>query len=178
MKIYVTRHGETVWNFENRLCGSTDIELTPKGIGQAQALAKTLGGRGIEAIIASPLKRARQTAQILAQAIGLPVQTDARLQEQNYGQLEGQSCNKPAYIQQKYQICRKMPGGESPMQMAQRIYNALDEIIAKYQGKTVLLVCHGSAARVLNTYFEDMTQQEFEAFYTDNCELREYELPL
>ncbi|MFV0413381.1 MAG: histidine phosphatase family protein, partial [Oscillospiraceae bacterium] len=68
MKIYVTRHGETVWNFENKLCGSTDIKLTSKGIGQAQALAKTLGGRGIEAIIASPLKRARQTAQILAQA--------------------------------------------------------------------------------------------------------------
>lgn len=63
MKLYVARHGETAWNAEYRVCGSTDLPLTEHGLEQARILARLAVGKGIHRIIASPMLRARQTAE-------------------------------------------------------------------------------------------------------------------
>ena len=90
MKIYSTRHGETQWNLENRIVGITDLPLTDRGIEQAAALAEKVKNiRDIDIIISSPMKRARQTAQFTADALGLSVITDERLREWDYGSFEG-----------------------------------------------------------------------------------------
>ena len=72
-KLYAVRHGETQWNAENRVCGRTDLPLTPAGLRQAAHTAELLAGLPIERIYSSPMLRARQTAQAAADRLGLRV---------------------------------------------------------------------------------------------------------
>lgn len=177
MKLYVSRHGETDWNVAWKICGRTDVELTEKGRAQAEAMAQQAKAAGIEVIIASPLKRAQDTARAAAAACGVPVLTDPRLIEQNYGAFEGQSGTDPAFLANKRNFAVRYPGGESMMDVAARVYPLLDEVREKYAGKKVLLVCHGGVCRVLRTYFMDMTNEEYLNYFADNAALMEYEYP-
>ena len=85
MRLFVTRHGQTTWNVQNKICGRTDVPLTELGKQQAAALAAKTAHVGIDLIIASPLQRALVTAKAVAAVCGAPVVTDARLIEQDYG---------------------------------------------------------------------------------------------
>ena len=87
--LLLVRHGETDWNAEGRLQGHTDRPLNDYGRRQAAALAEELAGREIDAIYASDLARARETAEIVAARIGLPVALDVGLREKNWGSLGG-----------------------------------------------------------------------------------------
>lgn len=89
MRLILVRHGETLWNAIHRFQGFSDIELSPKGITQARLLAISLRGESLTAIYTSPLKRARQTAEIIAQYHDCPLIVDEGLKEINQGQLEG-----------------------------------------------------------------------------------------
>ncbi len=177
MKLYVTRHGQTEWNALDCISGVTDISLTQKGIAQAEEMARKAKAYGdIRRIIASPLKRAQMTAQIAAQALGLPVQTDDRLREWNYGSYEGKSRLTPGFSETKAEFgCRMPDGGESVFQIVQRTYNLLDDIRRLYPDESILLVSHGGICRVIDTYFHDMTVEQFMHFFMGNCELRVYE---
>lgn len=84
------RHGETDWNAEGRSQGRTDIPLNQVGQAQARRAARTLASQAIGTIIASPLARARVTAETVAATLGLPVQFDPELEEVNFGEQEGQ----------------------------------------------------------------------------------------
>ena len=87
--LLLVRHGETDWNAEGRLQGHTDRPLNDYGRTQARRLAEQLHGDGIAAIYASDLVRARETAEILSERLGLPVLLDADLRERNWGSWEG-----------------------------------------------------------------------------------------
>jgi phosphoserine phosphatase len=87
--IYVARHGETNWNREGRYQGRRDSHLTLTGVAQADALAQTLATKRVARIIASPLARCVETAQPLASALGLRLETDADLMEIAHGTWEG-----------------------------------------------------------------------------------------
>lgn len=84
------RHGETDWNAQGLSQGNIDVPLNPNGLAQAQAAAERLRGRGIAAIVASPLSRARLTAEIVATVLGVPLQFDPALREVAFGVQEGQ----------------------------------------------------------------------------------------
>ena len=84
------RHGETDWNAEGRSQGHTDIPLNAVGLAQARRAAMAMVDRGIVTIIASPLSRALRTAEIVAEALSLPVATDPGLLEVGFGTEEGQ----------------------------------------------------------------------------------------
>lgn len=174
MNIFVARHGETDWNAENRICGRTDLPLNENGFRQAEALAANAVGRGIEVILCSPMLRARQTAAVVAEALGLPVEVEERLIEQDYGRFEGTSRLGQEFLYNKRQFAVKYPGGESHLKLAQRVYGALDDMRRTYPGKTVLLVCHGGVARVIRTYFLDLTNEEFFRYGMDNAALEMY----
>ena len=175
MKIYVTRHGETEWNVLNKVCGLTDVALTENGIEQAKVLAYKVSGLGIDVIISSPLKRAYETGRIVAERCGAPIVIDNRLIEQNYGIYEGVDRKDPAFLANKRNFAYRYPEGESMMQLAYRVYGFLDEIKKQYSGKNVLIVSHGGICRVINTYFTDMTNDEYFHHSLLNCELVEYE---
>jgi len=87
--LFLARHGQTVWHRENRFAGSSDIALNAAGEVQACALADWAAAQTIEAVIASPLIRARDTAWPVAARLGLPLATDARLRESDFGAAEG-----------------------------------------------------------------------------------------
>ena len=88
--LYFIRHGQTVWNVANKICGATDIELTELGRQQAAETGKLIKERGIEAdeIIYSPLIRAKDTALIISDICGIPAREEIRLKEQNFGKYE------------------------------------------------------------------------------------------
>ena len=176
MKLYIARHGETAWNVLNKVSGRTDIPLTEKGLQQARELAKNAVGKGIEVIIASPLLRARQTAQAVSDAIGVPVEIDERLMELDFGIFEGEPRSTPEYVYTRTQFPTRFPGGESNFLLAHRVYSCLEDVKRNYDPKTVLLVCHGGVCRMVRSYFMDLTNDEYSSYFADNAELVEYEL--
>ena len=175
MKIYTARHGEITWNAEGKVCGRTDLELTERGRDQARALAERVSGLSIDRIISSPLKRALETAQIVGERCGLPVETDSRLIEQDYGIYEGIDRRDEDFLNNKRCFAFRYPGGESMMQVAYRTYGLIEEVKRKYPEENVLLVCHGGVCRVIHTYFKDMTNEEFFHYSLGNGMLEEYE---
>lgn len=178
MHLYVARHGQTIWNAENKVSGLTDIALNDAGIKQAVLLAEYIKDKNIvlDFIIASPLKRALQTAEIIGQVNSVDVITDNRLIEQNYGIYEGVDRLNQDFQNNKRHFAFRYPGGESMLQVAYRVYGFLEELNEKYGDKKILLVSHGGTLRVINTYFEDVTNEEFYHWKTDNTQLREYRL--
>ena len=176
MRLYVARHGQTQWNQENKVCGRTDLPLTETGLEQAKLLAERTKDLKIDVILSSPMLRARQTAVPAASLHGLEILVDERLTEQDYGIYEGVSRFDEGFLAYKRHFAFRYPGGESMMDVAHRVYSLLEEIKERYAGKNVLLVCHGGVCRVIRTYFEDMTNDEYFHYSEDNANVREYEL--
>ena len=175
-KLYFVRHGETVWNVENKICGCTDSPLTPLGVEQARRTGELIRQRGlaIDEVLYSPLSRAADTAQIIAQVLQVPARREDRLREQNFGRYEGTPRDGAEFRQAKAQFVCRYGGGESMMQVAHRIYSLLDEVTAD-PTRTVLLAAHNGIARVVNSYFFEMTNEEYAAFAVKNCQVLEYE---
>ena len=100
---YFIRHGETVWNVENKICGATDIELTQRGHEQAIETGKRILEQGITAdvILTSPLVRAKETARHISEITGLPMEVEPRLIEQNFGRYESTPRMGPNSMKQK-----------------------------------------------------------------------------
>lgn len=178
MKIYSTRHGQTNSNLDNKICGVSDVYLTINGLEQAKQLAKEIRMFGdVDVIISSPLKRAVQTATIVAEEIGLSFVTDERLSEWDYGSFEDEPRNHPDFPMAKIQFGCKMGGyGESLLKLSHRIYSFLEELKDTYYNENILLISHGGVCRVIETYFNDMTVEEFLNFFMGNCEVRKYDL--
>ena len=93
--IYFTRHGQTVWNVENKICGMTDIELTKLGHRQAEELGVFIRNNDIhiDEILYSPLIRAAETARHISEVTGIQRREEVRLIEQNFGKYESTGCN-------------------------------------------------------------------------------------
>ena len=174
MKLYAARHGQTQWNLENRICGRTDLPLTEAGKAQAEILAEKAASLELDRIISSPMLRARETADAVSRKCHIPVETDDRLIEQNYGIYEGKDRQDPAFLANKRMFACRYPGGESMMDVAYRVYSLIDELRGKYPDQNILMVCHGGVCRVIRTYFEDMTNEEFASYSEENAACREY----
>ena len=179
-KIYVTRHGESQWNVECKVQGVTDTPLTARGIEQAHELAKKIKESGIkiDEIFYSPLSRAADTAKIVAEENSLPLSLEPRLLEQNFGDFEGHEWEKHpgVFHEAKKQFACDYNGGESMLRLGQRIYNLLDELKARSEkdNKTFLLVTHGGIARMIHSYFNSETNEEFSSTNIANCQVMEY----
>ena len=173
--IYFVRHGETVWNVENKICGMTDSPLTENGRAQARQTGALVRASGlhIDEILYSPLSRAADTAKAIAADTGIPAREEPRLREQCFGKYEGTPRDGAEFKISKTHFADRYDGGESMLQLAQRLYNLLDELKAD-ENKTYLLVAHNGIARVVQSYFYDMTNEEYAAFGIQNCELREF----
>ncbi len=173
--LYFARHGQTVWNVENKICGATDIALTELGHQQAIELGKKIVEEGIsfDEILYSPLIRAAETARHVAEVTGVPMREEPRLKEQNFGKYESTPRHGEEFEIAKTYFIDHYDGGESMFAMAQRIYNLLDDVMAGE--KTYLLVAHNGISRFVESYFRDMSNEEFAKFGIHNCEIRRYE---
>lgn len=173
MKILVVRHGETDWNNNNLVLGRNDVALNETGIGQAQKLRDNFPSE-IDRVFASPLKRAATTASIACEGKDLDIQYDDRLIEMDFGSFEGVDRGDPTYNNKKKEYFIKYPEGESYLRVAQRVYNFLDEVIEKYSDENIMLVTHNGICRVINSYFNGLSNEEFSKYGVNNCEVTEY----
>jgi len=145
--LYLVRHGETDWNRQRKIQGSTDIPLNATGREQAAATGALLASRSWDAVFASPLSRAFETASIIADSVGLPAPTPVPdLVERNYGEAEGLT---DAEIDDRYPGA--VPGQETREAVVERVLPALMTIADSHPDQSVIVVSHGGVIRgVLN----------------------------
>jgi probable phosphoglycerate mutase len=149
-RLVVIRHGETEWNRERRMQGTTDTRLSDLGRNQAQALGRRLASHGFTALYSSDLSRARDTAQAIAEHAGRNVVTDPRLQERRFGIFEGLLAAeiKARYPEEHARFASRdpdyeVPGGESASAFVARCLGCLSEIAGRHAGEEVVVVTHG-----------------------------------
>jgi broad specificity phosphatase PhoE len=154
--LYLVRHAMTAWNAEKRWQGQTDIPLCEEGRAQARALVDRLCGRGLVSIHTSDLSRARETAEIVAQALNLPLLSDRDLRERGFGPFEGKTaeeCVALGDIWKRYLADRRClpPGAEPESEVVARMTRAVERAAAALPDdhSTALVVSHGSAIRSL-----------------------------
>ncbi len=139
------RHGETDWNAQGLSQGNVDIPLNPTGLAQARAAAGLLRNRGIASIVASPLSRARVTAEIVAEALALPVAFDPDLREVSFGVQEGKAMSEWFA---EWVAGRLTPeGAESFATLRRRATAGVGRALG--QPPVVLVVAHGALFRAL-----------------------------
>ena len=150
MKLYVVRHGETIWNVEKRVQGISDIPLTEKGMKDAEELQELISTLNIDVVISSPLERARETAKILIDS-KLPVNTDDRIKERDWGMNEGALIDTvDRWDCWDVILNTKVQNIECIQDFMDRVSNFIEEIKIKYKDKNVLIVTHSAVSRVIH----------------------------
>jgi len=179
-QLLLIRHGQSTWNAEGRIQGWADPPLSEMGLDQAHRLARRLVAEGhdIAAIYSSPLLRARQTAEQLGQALGLPVQTDDRLKENNVGQLTGLTGPEveqqfPEWIAARRASLEWIPApeGEDRDHLASRAIGAMSDIVTRHAGQTVAVVSHGGTLGIYLAHLLEMPIHRSLPFQFDNTSL-------
>lgn len=174
-KVFFVRHGESIWNVEDKICGITDSPLTEKGCVQAVETGRAILDLGIHAdiILHSPLRRASETARLISEITGIPLREERRLIEQAFGIWEGTSPrNSEEFFRAKLNFIDSFGTGESMFRVAQRLYNLLDDL--RCDDNTYILVAHNGIARFVKSYFSDMTNEDFAKYGIHNAEVCEF----
>jgi probable phosphoglycerate mutase len=157
-ELLIARHGETEWNRERRWQGHADPPLNELGRTQARELAQALAREGLEAIYASDLRRAYETAEIVGAHLGLPVTSDPGLREIDVGSRSGLT---------SAEIGDREWDGEAPEAHAERVLASVRRITREHPQGRVLIVTHGGSLRRV---FEAIGEAEGQAA-AGNCEL-------
>lgn len=180
MRFFVIRHGETAWNVEGRFQGQRDTELNEKGLAQAAKLGGRLAGHKFDAVLTSPLARARKTAEIASSKCEtgefneIPAFTEI-----NHGDWEGMLSTEVAEkwpeILRRWHTAPetvKMPGegGESLEDIARRAVPAIEAAAQKYKGD-VLLASHDAVIKVLLCHWLGAPLSSFFRFQIPNCSI-------
>lgn len=172
MKLYIMRHGETAWNAEDRILGSTDMPLNEKGREQARKAAEEMKEIPFDVIYTSCLSRSMETGLAVAAVHeGCQVIHMKCLNEHDFGEFEGQDRLSEEYQCEKRKCFKRYPGGESFLDVAARVYPFIKGILSDpdMQDKTILIASHGGICRVITSFFKDMENEEFVSFAMPNC---------
>ncbi|MCY7915363.1 histidine phosphatase family protein, partial [Bacillus haynesii] len=143
--ICLIRHGETDWNALGKLQGRTDIPLNETGKKQAKETGAFLKGSDWDVIITSPLRRAKETAEIINQYLGLEIIEMEDFIERNYGDAEGM----PFEERTRLYPDKEYPNQESKEALAERLMAGVQKVSERYPDKKVLIVAHGAAIHAL-----------------------------
>lgn len=188
-KLILVRHGQSLWNLENRFTGWVDVPLTDQGRDEARRAGEKLGGVSIDVAYTSALRRAQDTLAIILQTIPLdvPVIRDQALNERDYGDLSGLNKADTAlkYGDEQVHIWRRSydiapPNGESLKDTKARTIPFFERAIMGdiRQGKDVLVVAHGNSNRSIVMDLEQMSPEEILALNLDTGVPLVYELSL
>jgi len=172
-KLVLIRHGQSVWNAENRFTGWTDVDLSDKGVLEAEAAGDSLAEIRFDVVHTSGLRRAQRTAEIIigrnTHSSGVPVFRDERLNERHYGDLQGLNKAETAEIHgaDQVHIWRRSfdvppPGGESLKMNAERTIPYFEEEILPDldEGKNVLVSAHGNSLRSIVMHIESISPED------------------
>ena len=187
-QLVIFRHGQSVWNLENKFTGWVDIELTEKGIEEAIKAGQKLKGYKFDLAYASNLQRAQKTLSLALEQSGqsgIPVIYNEALNERMYGDLQGLNKADTAvkYGEEQVKIWRRSydiapPNGESLKDTAARVIPYFEsEIVPKLKaGKNIVIAAHGNSLRALIMYLEKMTPAQILEFEIGTAVPRLYEL--
>jgi probable phosphoglycerate mutase len=149
-RFIVVRHGETQWNVEQRIQGNGDSPLTARGLAQAEAIAERLATEPFDALVASDLGRAMQTAERIARRTGHRVIRDPRLRERHFGEGEGLTYAEidrlhPGAFSRTREMDPdyRVPGGETRREFHARILHAFESLADEHDGQRIAVVAHG-----------------------------------
>ncbi len=183
MRLIVVRHGETLYNVQSRFTGQSDIPLSALGERQAAALGKRLAAEPLAAIATSDLQRARVTAQAIARYHELPVQEDADLREIAFGAWEGATYDeimaRDADLVQRWLADPTIyapPGGETVIQLRDRVAPALERWRTRYPEATILWAVHGGVIEVLLCHLQGVDLKLRWQFRHENASITEIDL--
>ena len=172
--LFIVRHGQSVWNLENRFTGWADVDLTPLGEDEARHAGDLLKPYPIDAGYTSVLTRAIHTLTIILKAVGkpdLPVTQDAALNERNYGDLQGLNKTETArkygadqVLAWRRSYAQTPPGGESLADTYHRVIPYYQQTIEPElkAGKNILIAAHGNSLRALMMYLEHISPEAIE----------------
>jgi len=187
-QLVIFRHGQSLWNLENKFTGWVDVDLSEKGIEEAKSAGAKLRGYTFDYAYASDLKRAQHTLALALEAAGhAPIKPvhDKALNERMYGDLQGLDKNATAekYGAEQVKIWRRSydiqpPNGESLKDTADRVIPYFEsEIAPKLKaGKNVVIAAHGNSLRALIMHLEKMTPEQILEFEIGTAQPRLYEL--
>lgn len=178
--LWLIRHGQTDWNLTGRWQGQAPDAPPLNEAGRAQALAvrDQLKNGHFTAIYSSDLLRSRQTAQLLAEPLGLNVTLEPRLREMDLGDWEGMPSEEikdrfPKELAERVRdpMNTRAPGGESPKEVAKRVIAAVDEISVRHCGEPVLIVAHGISLAVILCLARGIPLDHIYEYVPDNAKL-------
>lgn len=170
MKLFLIRHGQTKWKKIGFL-SYTDLELTKEGILQAEKIARKLKKEKIDKIYSSPLKRCKQTAQIIGKYLDLKIYIAPQLREVNFGIFEGLSLKKAEkkypelfWARQKDKWNFRIPCGESYQDAAERILKFLKKLSDK-KNNNIVLVTHVTIIKILLKLFSNLPMEKIDEIH-------------
>lgn len=174
--LFITRHGQTDWNVLHKVQGKANISLNAKGINQALQTKQKLESQKIDLIICSPLKRTKETAEIINSNRNIPIIYDEKISERDFGEFEGtEQENFDFEVFWSYYKNFKYQKAENIKDFFSRIYSRLDEIKSEYRNINVLLVTHGGVSIPVNCYFNGIpTEDNLLSLVLNNCEVVSY----
>lgn len=180
--LWLVRHGQTDWNLERRYQGHSDTPLNAAGLEQAARAAEVLAvemlaGHRYAAIYTSDLQRARTTAEIIGRRLGMTIHIDSRLREVNLGAWEGMivtdiQARYPAEWEARQQdrLYARPPGGESTFDVAARVLPAVDDLMARHAGGSLILVSHGLALATVLCQAQGLPLESARELIPDNAQ--------
>jgi broad specificity phosphatase PhoE len=182
LTVYLLRHGETTWNRDNnRYCGRTDIELTEKGLQQAQTVREQLEGIEFSRVYSSPLQRANTTAKI---ASGREVTTDQRLIEADFGTWEKKT--KEEFIAEDPKLwedwmqdpatAKAGGNGETGMEVVLRVDDFFTELLTKHGSGNIMVVAHNGVNRLYMAYKLGMPLRNYRQIVQLNSAITQFTL--
>ena len=152
-------HGTTPDNEAKLASGWNDVDLSERGLREAQELVARAKERGVSAIFCSDLQRAVKTAVPTANALHIPVYPDARLRECDYGEMTGQPSSR-IEAERSLRMDTPFPGGESYRQCMERMRSFYDELKQNFEGKTVLIIGHRATHYGVEVFCADQTLEQ------------------
>ena len=179
--IFLMRHGETAWNQQKRVMGRLEIPLSRSGIAQGKRIARLLPDLEIRAIYTSPLRRAVETARILAKECHRSVKINRNLTEVAFGRWQGYRFDDLVKDEAYHRFLRSplkvaVPGGETIVDVQKRGLKAIRRAIRDYPKGRILFVSHGDVIRAILCHYLMLPLQEFRRLRIDNGTLSAFEV--
>ena len=179
MKFYYVRHGQTDWNYAEKIQGGlSEIPLNKNGINQAFKTREKLEKISFDLAIISPMIRAKQTAEIIINKRNISVIIDERLRERKLGDIEGMFITEKEENEMwNYNLNKQYIGGESVIEFDKRVIEFIEDMKEKYSDKTILIVAHGGVGKIFKKYLDGNNNiVNLDKYMLTNCEIIEAEI--
>lgn len=182
--LYLIRHGQTEANVRHQLAGHTDVPLDTLGESQARQVGVRMSQVGLQAIVSSPLLRARRTADAVASHHRLTPREDARLKEIHFGHVEGLTISQAAATFPEIMTLDEdpdnvefaWPGGDRRIDFHARVFGAFGEVATSHLNQQIAVVAHGGVITSIIAQLEGGSPNDFERYAIANCSVTHIEV--